>query len=188
MYMKTKSIIMLILLSIFTVTSLAQELIPIRGENGKYGYKYTPDGKWIVRPKYDQAGYFHCGRAYVTKTAGWYKNRHGGKLAQKYKSGYIDRNGKVVIGLKYDLADDFINGIARVNIFVKDEKTSDRIKSRFLYGYIDINGKPITPLKYSLAENFINGMARVVFAENGHLYEAYINTSGQMCSEKRLID
>jgi len=50
--------------------------------------------------------------------------------------------------LQYDLADDFINGMARVS---KDKK----------FGFIGTDGKILIPLKYNNAHNFSEGVAAV---------------------------
>jgi hypothetical protein len=64
------------------------------------------------------------------------------------KFGFIDKTGKVVIPLKYDLVDLFSEGLAKVTLNNKD-------------GFIDQSGKELIPLKYDRVEWFSEGLAGV---------------------------
>lgn len=64
------------------------------------------------------------------------------------KWGFIDRTGKEFTLLKYDNAEPFSEGMARVNLGGK-------------WGFIDRTGKEITPLKYDYALDFHEGSAGV---------------------------
>ena len=82
------------------------------------------------------------------------------------KAGYLDRNGNVVVPLKYD---DiyygeyvFFEGLARVRLNGK-------------YGYIDQSGREVVPCKYDEAYNFSEGLA--VLKLNGKW--GYIDQSGR---------
>lgn len=54
--------------------------------------------------------------------------------------GYIDKNGEMSIPMMYDVAGDFVNGLARVG--KKDENWDMK------YGYIDTKGTVVIPLEY----------------------------------------
>lgn len=62
------------------------------------------------------------------------------------KYGFIDKNGNVVIPLKYDRAGSFHEGLAPVCIGDK-------------WGFIDKSGKVVIPMKYDAVEYFHNGGA-----------------------------
>lgn len=67
----------------------------------------------------------------------------------KGKLGYADENGDVVIKCKYQVADEFRNGVARVSTNAEE------------YGFINEKGKVILPLKYNEIRPFDRGTARV---------------------------
>ena len=58
------------------------------------------------------------------------------KLMDQPKMGYIDRTGKIVIEPKFDVALDFIDGIAEVYFSEKVTSTSGPV-TRTGHGYID---------------------------------------------------
>lgn len=102
-------------------------------DNGKYGFKLKSSGEIVISSKYDVAGSFSEGLAYV-------------RLNGKY--GYIDKTGKEVIPFKCDYAWSFSEGLAEVNLNGK-------------WGYIDKTGKEVIPLKYDNALSFNEGFAAV---------------------------
>ena len=57
-------------------------------------------------------------------------------------------DGRIIVKYKYDDADEFSNGLARVGI-------------NGVWGYIDKTGKEIVPLKYDFADNFNEYLAKV---------------------------
>ena len=68
-----KRIFLLLIAVLWSIGSLlnAQELVRAKDpRTGLYGYKYENSKKWVVKPKYYQAGYFHEGLAYVIKKKG----------------------------------------------------------------------------------------------------------------------
>jgi hypothetical protein len=80
------------------------------------------------------------------------------------KSGCIDRSGKEVIPLKYDLVGDFSEGLA---IVMLDGR----------YGFIDKSGKEVvTPLYDFVDDNFSDGLAKVML--NGKY--GFIDKSGNV--------
>jgi len=72
------------------------------------------------------------------------------KFQENGKYGFRDENGNIIIPAKYDNADDFYDGLAKVG-----SRSSDK------YGIIDKTGKEITPLKYDVIGDFSEGLARV---------------------------
>ena len=80
------------------------------------------------------------------------------------KWGYINRSGKLVIPLHFDIAYNFHEGLAPV------------VEVNYKYGYINKSGKLVIPPQYDAADNFREGLALVgVNAKYG-----YINTSGKL--------
>ena len=106
------------------------------------------------------------------------------KISSKFKDGYaavskydgfrllygfINKKGELVIDCKYDYADYFYEGLARV----KNEKG--------LEGYIDKSGKIVIDFQYSYADDFKNGVANVK-TPNGRRFK--IDKTGKEIGEK----
>ena len=112
-------------------TYRANDYIPTKDENEKWGYKQL--GEWVISPKYEKAGDFGEGIAPV---------RIGGKW------GFIDKDGKTVIPYKFESAGPLKDGLARVGQYGK-------------FGFIDKTGAIVIPYKYLEAHDFSDGLARV---------------------------
>jgi hypothetical protein len=135
-----------------------------------------PSGKFVIQPKFARVDRFYEGFArvcinpdvaefagYIDKTGTLVIPTEGAEYLGKFseglapvkikgKFGFIDRTGKFVIPQKYDIADSFTEGLARVAI-KKGEK--------YNWGFIDKNGKERTPLHFDDACNFSEGLACV---------------------------
>jgi hypothetical protein len=77
--------------------------------------------------------------------------------------GFVDKEGEVVIRPQYDLADNFFEGLAKVELNGK-------------WGFIDKNGKFVIAPLYDYAGAFSNGVARVKFNEE----DVLINNTGRV--------
>jgi serine/threonine protein kinase len=118
------------------------------------------------------------------------------RVESKGKYGYVDANGKKIIPLKYDKAEEFSDGLALVKLSNKYSyiDTSGRIvialKYEFIgafsdglalvklngkFGYMDTRGKKIISPKYDKAGDFSEGFARVKLNNK----YGYINTKGK---------
>jgi hypothetical protein len=76
------------------------------------------------------------------------------------KSGYVDRNGRMVIEPQWDDAEPFADGLAAVgNRHVEVDGGVSRTISR--QGWIDRTGRVVIPLTWDDAGNFVEGRARV---------------------------
>lgn len=105
------------------------------------------------------------------------------------KYGYADRNGKLVIPLKFDFAGDFNGGLAPVSMNGKsgyvDRTGKVVIALRFTgarpfqeglaevevngrHGFIDRTGKVVIPLRYDRATSFSRGLSEV--SKNGEVF------------------
>lgn len=120
-----------------------------------YGKIQKPQPRFIDRnskaamidaSNYSEIGDFHEGLAHVCKTI----------TNQQEKCGYINKDGKIIIPLKYDYASDFSEGLASVSIFDKNGK---RLLKES--GYIDKTGKLI--LKGDYFYDFSNGVASDIY-------------------------
>jgi len=90
-------------------------------------------GRVIVPPTYDDEGYFHQGRAYVSRSG---------------KFGFIDTLGRVIVPPKYDTVSDFWEGLAMV---ARQGRT----------GYINLAGKEVIPPQFERGETFSESLAAV---------------------------
>ncbi len=78
-----------------------------------------------------------------------------GNKKAPYLYGFVNRQGKVVVPLKYYTANDFSEGLAAV---CKNVGKSDQL----LCGYINASGKEVIPLKFeNLPGDFLQGLAPV---------------------------
>jgi hypothetical protein len=84
-----------------------------------------------------------------------------------YKYGFIDKNGKVVIDLKYDDGIEFTEGLAAVKYNNK-------------YAFIDEEGKIVLDFKYNLAKGFFSGLAAVALSSDNSRMNGYINKKGEI--------
>jgi hypothetical protein len=97
-------------LSVEYVGSFSEGLAAVRpgktfgGCDRELGYMNT-DGKWAIKPEFDDGRPFSDGLAAVNR---------GGKCHMGGKWGYIDRDGKLVIPFQYSLAGQFRDGYACV--------------------------------------------------------------------------
>lgn len=88
----------------------------------------------------------------VPKTHGYdmvYCLHEGMAIAEKnHRFGFVDKNGKLVIALQYDTANDFSEGLAAVS---KNKQ----------FGFINKKGQAIIPLQYSWVNSFSESLAMV---------------------------
>ena len=72
---------------------------------GNFGFK-NKDGEFVIEPQYAYAHEFTCGLASVNLNRTWYRTPEGRRYYENHY-GYIDGNGKTVIGFQYDEARPF---------------------------------------------------------------------------------
>ena len=95
---------------------------------GKWGY-IDKTGKFVIEPQFRGAGPFSEGLAAVGNVDFLSAARSDAAEAT-LTTGFIDKQGKMVFSLPFDIATAFVNGISRVRVDVKS-------------GYIDKTGKYI---------------------------------------------
>ena len=159
--MKT-TIITIITTTLLSLTGFSQNLMPFKGENGKWGYK-DKEGHVVIKASYDRAYEFSEGFGIVQKNDLF---------------GYIDTKGKEISGIKFNIANKFQDGMAVVNIGCEWGIDSDfrNICYGGKWGYINSSGQEIA-LEYDEASAFIDGYAFCKIKPN-------INISG----EKEWVD
>lgn len=187
------------------------------------------DGAFVVKPRYGTISEFSEGRAAVTDSHGFHViDERGNMLTSKpygyigtykegraiyadtnqqgkYLYGYLDEQGREVIPLSYELARDFKNGKAVVQISDSKFALVDRSgtiihtylyafvgdigegllafqeKPNSRYGFVDETGHVVIEPKYTGAQTFQEGRAVVNTAEN------YMNAFGLIDRNGRFI-
>ena len=118
----------------FTVTTKAQQVIPFKDANNKWGVKNN--GTVVVTPQYDFLDNFSGGVAVAF---------------QGTQYGVIDTSGKIVVPFgKYGIISKFSEGLAAATVQKK-------------YGFIDTSGNEIIAPQYEYAESFAEGLAMVQY-------------------------
>ncbi|MCP4437801.1 MAG: WG repeat-containing protein [Aureispira sp.] len=190
----------LVLCSLFIVSVSAQNPVLKQHKNGKYGYQKV-DGKWFVRPKWEDAREFVEGKAAVKKGGKWgFLDKNGDKWikptyykVRDFSSGfaavkpnknweYITYTGVVAFSYSMDFdeiiwAGDFHNEVA----LIRASKFRD--KEAKYYSLIDKKGKFIKEFIVSIGdwENercLISFLSDQTFAK-GNTYYVYINNRGE---------
>ena len=111
--------------------------------------------------------------------------------ATRYKIGYIDKTGEMIIEPQFEIAEGFSESMAVIGTRTKNEKfDSNSVADErdpfggfsharryvYKYGYIDNTGKIVVEPMYNHAKQFSDGLAMVVL--NGKY--GYINKSGEI--------
>ncbi len=171
-----------------------QGLALAREDDGRWGYIDTA-GAWAIAPQFMEfedypgvpAGDFADGLAWfqVVEMAERYKVDTDGKMVRdeagkpvmepypRRRFGYIDRDGEVVIEPRFEMAQDFGQGLAAV-----------RIKTHDNWGFIDCAGKTVLSPKYEQVDRFSEGLCAV--SEDG--LWGYINAKGKWVIEPRFAE
>ncbi|MBI3501300.1 MAG: WG repeat-containing protein [Bacteroidetes bacterium] len=186
-----------------------EEKILLALKEGVYNY-FDSKGKLLTGGKFEKAGDFSSGRAYIVQNGQYgFINRKGEiiipavynwaesfkpngtarvKLADKF--GMIDTSGKSILQCEYDRIDDFSEGLVLV---VKNKK----------FGFADEKGNSVIPIKFdyspeiSEVKGFQNGLAKVeqnkkrgLINKSGNSYlpleyDDIRNFSEELCAVKR---
>ena len=106
---------------------------------GKKKWIIDNEGNIIYDIIYDQVSPYNDSLWQVTRVKG-----------ESYKSGFMNRDGKLVIPLKYDQVGYYDSEFNRTRVRIKDK-----------LGFVDENGEVAIPLVYDYAEVFYKKLARV---------------------------
>jgi len=94
------------------------------------------------------------------------------KLNGKY--GYINRSGERITPLKYDIVNDFNEGMGLVECFNQGGKNG------IYFGFVDKTGREVIPLKYFWASDFHEGLAAVEQQPSISSLKGYIDKTGKV--------
>lgn len=166
-------------------------------QTSKWGF-IDPSGQFVIKPQFDEVGYFREGLATVTF---WDQSK-----ASRHRQGYLDKTGRIVVKPQFDIAQPFSEGLAAVGMTDGDgyqfgfiDRTGAMvIRPQFQWtfafheglaavqvsnkwGYSDKNGNMIIKPEYDKAEGFSEGLAAV--AVNGKW--GYIDKAGKFVIEPR---
>jgi len=116
------------------------------GERATGGYCIiNKKGQRLIGPIFAYIGIWHEGFAKVKDS--------------RNKVGFVNRQGKIVVPLVYDEADDFSEGLAPVGKMVKGP--DDVPDAQYEYGYVNTDGRLVISGPFSRAETFYKGLAIV---------------------------
>lgn len=109
-------------------------------------------GQWVERPRYDLTNWnsYRSSRAVVQD--------------KKEKYAFLDEKGQLITDFKYELVDDFYEGVASV--------TEDRSN----WGFINRSGKMVIKPQFRFCSRFENGLAKVQIQNNW----GYIDKAGKI--------
>lgn len=197
-----RTLFLLWLVGAFVLPCAAQErrtrshagLHPVADAKGKWGF-IDRTGRFRIPPRYDGAGQFSEGVAYVWFSKGGQRKdgivdtsgrftelpatndsafvfrdglaRFETPLGEERKYGYMDKNGRVVIPRQFHDSGHFSEGLAWVAVLKERQ---------WLYGFIDKTGKiVIEPQFVYQPGDFVDGLAKVM----GHISTGFIDRSGK---------
>jgi len=142
-----------------TMADPASPLFPIV-DNGKWGFIDTA-GTVVIAPRLPDYTSFHDGLA---------RSQEDGKPV------FVDRSGKTALRPPFEIARDFSEGLAAVNIGERRIPTIGMIQETGRWGYIDRNGKLVLPMTFTQADSFSEGLAAVHDGKQG----GFIDHGGKM--------
>lgn len=91
--------------------------------------------------------------------------------------GYVNTNGKWIIQPRFEMADEFSCGLARVGRHIEQKRQDGGRELNEQYGYIDRTGKLVIAFKYSNGLMFSEGLAAVQDAKSTQW--GFIDTKGK---------
>ena len=176
-------------------TTAPETLYPAETADGDWGY-ITADGLMFLPPVYDAAGEFCDGMAQVQfgPSCEGYINMLGqsfaadyfiqlpfsegrAQVAERYRWGYINRAGELVVPLRYSRTGRF------------SERRAAVMNEAGFYGYIDRRGaEVIIPALYTRAGEFHEGRAAVRFGSGDSGRYGYIYPWGNLRIDPVYID
>ena len=148
------------------------ELLKIK-ENDKYGLYNQTNGEIVVEPQFDLINDFYdgyCRIANIDTSVEPQYDVEWGSWNYKYKYGFINRKGKIIVKPQFDDADMYCG-----NGYIIKIKQGDK------WGFVDHKGKTIIEPKYEDAKEFSYGLAKVMI--NGKW--GYINDKGNIVIEPK---
>jgi hypothetical protein len=134
---------------------------------GKWGF-IDRAGRFRIPPRYDGAGQFSEGVAYV-----WFWE------GERQRDGIVDADGRfTALPAVNDFALIFHDGLARFQTPMGEERK---------YGYVDKNGRVVIPPRFDDSGHFSEGLAWVsVFKEHKRLY-GFIDKTGKVAIKPQFV-
>ena len=115
-------------------------------------YLIDKTGKRLTDTVFSWIGWFKNGFAQV-------KQAVDGINSYDTKVGFINTKGKLVVPPKYDIVEDFSDGLALAGLRESSNEPSSSATAPFNFGYIDQEGIEVIPLQYKYALSFKDGKA-----------------------------
>lgn len=164
----------------------------VRDDDGVWGYIDTT-GQWVIEPRFPEtprdypgvpAGNFSDGLAWfqlvemserniLDENDEFVRDAEGKPMKEAHarrQIGFIDRKGRVVIEPRYEMANDFGDGLAAV-----------RIKSHDAWGFIDKDGKRVISPRFDAVGQFSEGLCAVALNRQW----GFIDRKGEDAIERR---
>jgi hypothetical protein len=144
-----------------------------------FGY-LNEKGETIIEPRFNYSGNFSGGLAMVgiliaVDRLSVPHSDKAKKLSNRYKMGFINEKGEEVIGLTFDKAKPFSEGLAVVGKIISGDPASETEK--YKYGFINMNGELVIDYLYDYAGSFSGGKASV---QTGSDSSFYIDKTGKI--------
>jgi hypothetical protein len=148
-------------------------------EKPLFGY-LNEKGETIIEPRFNYSGNFSGGLAMVgiliaVDRLSVPHSDKAKKLSNRYKMGFINEKGEEVIGLTFDKAKPFSEGLAVVGKIISGDPASETEK--YKYGFINMNGELVIDYLYDYAGSFSGGKASV---QTGSDSSFYIDKTGKI--------
>jgi hypothetical protein len=148
-----------------TTTQPVLTLLPApadSGEDALWGFIDT-NGKWVIKPQFQDAYRFHDGLALVELHGKW---------------GFVNQSATLVIPARFTEAYEFSGGLARVATGPAQDpsQTLKLFLTASGYGFIDKTGKMVIAPTWNDAGDFSEGLAPVMKGESC----GYIDTRGRL--------
>ncbi len=148
------------------VNNFSEGLAPVQNKQKKWGF-INAAGKLVIPCTYESAGAFSEGFSAVTISLG----------KDKEMMTFIDKTGKRATSQEFDVARDFVDGMAAV---VKITKSGEEDED-YRFGFIDKNFKLVVPIEHHKANSIGYYLQYFSFKEGLCPTEkGYINKAGKL--------
>jgi hypothetical protein len=142
-------------------------LHPVADAGGRWGF-IDRTGRFRIPPRYNGAGQFSGGVAYVWLWDG-----------ERRRDGVVDVNGKFTeLPAVNDYAFIFHDGLARFQTPLGQERK---------YGYMDVNGRVVIPPQFHDSGHFSEGLAWVAVLKGREWLYGFIDKTGKVVIEPQFV-
>jgi hypothetical protein len=148
------------------INNFSEGLAPVKNKQKKWGF-IDVSGKLVIPCIYESVGGFNEGYSAVTISTG----------KDKEMMTFIDKTGKRATSLEFDVARDFVDGMAAV---VKITKSGEDDEV-YQFGFIDKNFKLVIPIEHRKASSIGYFLQYFSFSDGlCPTTKGYINKSGKL--------